>query len=544
MNKQVSTFGFRYSTKNNGFVSIFSVLIIMAVLSLTLLGFSAVVRRAQITSLNDQLSTQAYYAAESGVNDVMAYLKTPGSHPDKPDCKATTDGAQPTGGPVNIDSALNVGYTCVLIKSSAPDIKFPSVPLQGVGNAKIVRFEASSGNIKSFNITLNSPSGAVDITNGSKGDLKPETSRSGDLGMLRVDLTPTSGSLDRRTLIENGYTFFLDFTKSGSFTSSYTILNGKESGELINPKCNPAPPCTTTITLNGKFASSYVMRLQSIYSPVSATIDKITNTTGGAVTLINGQKVIDVTGHASGVYRRIQVRLSSDDTGLTPAFVLESADSVCKLLQVKPGLVKDGCGDVPAGAPVGAPVGTPVGTPPLANCTSAKYLFDNNGMILTSTGVYFPTEQKLDVTPKITSCIGKIRLITRDDTHATTYCSSAAMLEPGCEWPGPTQSSERAFVVGCSDTSKCINTPAQTFITGVTADIPDTRSDVCEMKIFNIIVTADTSSIWFSHMVTYPDPSISSQVIVSEGNSVHGGSIEFLPANQPFPPAPPECKSY
>ena len=48
----------------------------MIVMSLIVLGFAQISRRNQRESLDRQLSTQAFYAAESGVNDARELITT------------------------------------------------------------------------------------------------------------------------------------------------------------------------------------------------------------------------------------------------------------------------------------------------------------------------------------------------------------------------------------------------------------------------------------------------------------------------------------
>ena len=60
-----------------GMVSILVTMIMIIVITLIVLGFSQVARRNERESLDDQLSTQAYYAAESGVNAAVNYLTQP-----------------------------------------------------------------------------------------------------------------------------------------------------------------------------------------------------------------------------------------------------------------------------------------------------------------------------------------------------------------------------------------------------------------------------------------------------------------------------------
>ncbi len=316
------------------FVSIFSVLIIMAILTLVMVGFSNVTRRAQRATLDNQLNTQAYYAAESGVNDAIAYLKI---NPDfrKTECQGATGGF--TYGN-NLDAGLNVGYTCLLI-NGANDFRFSAVPITAEGAAKVFPFEASASNIGTFDLTLNAVSGTavVPTTAAAPSVLVPMNDASrpaNSLGVLRVDLVPIA-NLDRNSLAKNGYTFYVVFTRGGTSGTHTVTSDTQNQGSIVNARCDTAP-CKTTIQLSPGSATAYRMRLQSVYSPVSVIIDNIKNGSGGSVTITKGQPIIDVTGKAGDVLRRIQVRVPFESYGATSSLAIETADSICKRLIVTP----------------------------------------------------------------------------------------------------------------------------------------------------------------------------------------------------------------
>lgn len=57
-----------------GLVSFMVVTIIMIVLTLIVLAFARLVQREQVQTLDRQLNAQAFYAAESGINDAVREL--------------------------------------------------------------------------------------------------------------------------------------------------------------------------------------------------------------------------------------------------------------------------------------------------------------------------------------------------------------------------------------------------------------------------------------------------------------------------------------
>jgi len=331
--------------KQKGFISIFSVMVIMTILTLVAIGFSNITREAQRRSLDNQLNTQAFYAAESGVNDAkVAISKDP-----------TYSKSSCTGQDVNnsfkytLDPTLNTGYTCVLV-SQATDIVYDSVPLTGAAGPKTIMIEASAP-VSSFDVTLNNSDGTAPIPNNVSETypnvLEPAGGAGGwgnKLGALRMDLVPVDGALDRTTLITRSYGFLLYPTSSingfGVLGVGRGILNQAGLGFT---KCQGAPtptvsPCTLKVSLfdndpvtgNKKF----LIRLQSVYNSLKVNINNFKDAGGASINLKAGQKVVDVTGKANDVLRRIQVRVPVNGINISSPFGIESADSICKRLQI------------------------------------------------------------------------------------------------------------------------------------------------------------------------------------------------------------------
>jgi Tfp pilus assembly protein PilX len=113
--------------KQAGMVSIIVTVILMFVISITVLGFAQVIRRSQREALDNQLSTQAFYAAESGINDARTILAAnPGSSvtscakPSPPNPFSTLD--------YTVDAAHGVSYSCLLVEPSPSQLKYDLDP--------------------------------------------------------------------------------------------------------------------------------------------------------------------------------------------------------------------------------------------------------------------------------------------------------------------------------------------------------------------------------------------------------------------------------
>ena len=119
-----------------GMISIMTTMVLMIIISLIALGFAQISRRNQRESLDRQLSTQAFYAAESGVNDardLIANAVNAGTTvPDKDACDDNGAGAfYATLNPV-IDAAKNVEYSCLLVDTAPTELRYSDVGRQSL----------------------------------------------------------------------------------------------------------------------------------------------------------------------------------------------------------------------------------------------------------------------------------------------------------------------------------------------------------------------------------------------------------------------------
>jgi len=328
--------------QERGIVAIFSMLIIMAILSLVAVGFSNVTREAERRALDNQLNNQAFYAAESGINDARAYLK---ANPDVTAKQACQNSSLPNeanyfnGYDNKIDEGLEVGYSCVLINDKIQDLKFTAVPLAGAASPKTAPVESgNNGVVQGMKFTWSGDADTQINTsgNGSSNSLLGKRAWGSSLGMLRVDLVPTedngnpNAKLSRDNMESRAYTFFL-YPSNNAGSPSATVSAGENNqGAIISARCSTGPACSITIDLSGSSSSKYVVRLQGLYNPSDVTISELRAGGSSGVMFANAQIMIDSTGRANEVYRRVQVRLPKTGTGRIPDFALLSADTLCK----------------------------------------------------------------------------------------------------------------------------------------------------------------------------------------------------------------------
>jgi hypothetical protein len=321
-------------TSQLGMVSIMVTMLMMIVISLIVLGFAQVSRREQTEALDRQLSTQAFFAAESGVNDARSVIKQKLADgqpiPEKDTCDTTTTTTNYPFDP-SIDPNNKVSYTCLLVTTKLNNV---TGTIAANGDPIVLPIEPSSGSLSSFRVnwTPESPTTTAAITGGCTsvaGTFKTSGVAGAwncPFGVLRLDIVPTD-VLARANLMAGQHTMFLYPTSAnGVGTQDYATSNGA----VPTMNCTAAAGCNiliNNVTGNGKFA----IKASAIYKGGTFTI--AAQDGGPDLELMNAQVSIDVTGRARDVLRRIQVRLPlTNATGIADT-ALTSGSAICKHFQ-------------------------------------------------------------------------------------------------------------------------------------------------------------------------------------------------------------------
>jgi Tfp pilus assembly protein PilX len=317
-----------------GFASLVVVLTLIIVLSLITLGFAQLIRREQNNALNKQLSSQAFYAAESGVNDVIKAINDGATNlGDTKTCTGSGsifDNNQALAGknPV-IDSAHNVSYTCVLVNKQPNNLYH-----QNVGNPAVEDSNTNSWTVVGSTTTPLNAGLKISWQSYSKRSAVPaskntaflphdswkDSSNNGYMGVLQFSVTPLGG-MTRQNLITNDYTAYLYPTSGAADTMDYTTTTSAK-GAIKAASCTSG---TCSITLNSLPGGPYLFHIASIYDSSDITLTPVDNT----IKFIDTQAVIDVTGKAQDILRRIQVRYPLQNDVALPTDALE-AQNICK----------------------------------------------------------------------------------------------------------------------------------------------------------------------------------------------------------------------
>lgn len=304
-----------------GVVSIMVTLIMMIVITLIVLGFAEVARTEQRNSLDDQLSTEAYYAAESAVNDARAVLDNRVANSltlyDKPGCGNDANYNFGTG---VVDPNLNIAYTCLLITVN------PTVLQETIGyNSTVIPIIPSGSAFGKLDLSWG-PGGGLPATSAGcltvgtpSTTFKTKASWGCNYPVVRIDMVPTS-TLNRNTWSANTATFFYVPYAGGAYTGNADLAM---RGATVPVSCTSQ--CTAHII--GMGVSDYYIRVTTIYqSDVSMSIQSGNKGFAGA------QAQIDATGRAQDVLRRILVSadLTDANANTSPSAALITNDSVCK----------------------------------------------------------------------------------------------------------------------------------------------------------------------------------------------------------------------
>lgn len=339
----------------DGLVAIIVASIIMVILSLITLGFARLMQREQRESLDRSLSTQAFYAAESAVNDAVQKIQAGTFTGEKSDCAA---GSTPFTG--KIDESRGVGYSCLIIDPSPPSLEYSSIsttdfktiPIESETGVPISQVKIAWDDPKlPDNDLTNRPLTTPVFSNCTPAELAilPSVSSWSQLspGILQVDLVPTDPPLSRQSLIDETLHLYLYPCAAGVNSINYGDHNDAiEKGKIIPVRCtrDGSPrDCEVSINMNDAEANrQYYVRMRSIYRATGVSI-RVFDKDAAQLALVKSQTLIDATGKVADVLRRVQVRLPDMKSYATPDFVISTTNAICKQVQYTPTNVTDSC---------------------------------------------------------------------------------------------------------------------------------------------------------------------------------------------------------
>jgi len=327
-------------TDQNGMASFVITMVMTIIISLLVFGFSQTARDETASSTNRQLSTQAFYAAESGINDAVQDIQNyvtanPGlSPPAKNNCSNTGDPAYTAlNGTVN--SATSLTYPCILINPSPKSLIY-------VGTSAVFAVDALS-NINTITVnwvddpdTTPGYGGCLTAQNHFPNTTWPATCTA---DVLQFDLVPLSALTNNMTanLEHNTFTTFLYPTPNAGADTVTDPTSG--TGYVQAGDCNNAGGCTAQINVSAVGQPEFYIRFSAMYGiPQTVTITANTSVNGPPVPLYNSQAIIDSTGKDFNELKRIEVRVPilAINNNIFPNVAIESNQTICKQFEITP----------------------------------------------------------------------------------------------------------------------------------------------------------------------------------------------------------------
>lgn len=348
-----------------GFAAMVVALVLVLVLSLITVGFAQLMRSNQESALNKQLSGQAYYAAESGINDA-AQAYAAGYTLPKTTCPALTSSA--TGANYlstsTVNTSTNTSIACLLTDPTPSDIQYDVLQSQ----ANVIEAQGcsatsttnpvsgcggySASNVGYINFSWNDNSGSAAVAPSCSNVYPEAQTTSSDTAwpyenILRIELIPIgAGNITRSSLVSSTYTAFLcPGGASSQAAATYTVnsgASGANSGAVLSGYCNTSvgsPPYNCNISLNvGSLSdATYFIIMKGVYSTqidATITMKDTASPTPNNLNIGDAQMIVDSTGQAQNVLKRIEARVPETSQYNMPDAVVQG--EVCKQLQLVP----------------------------------------------------------------------------------------------------------------------------------------------------------------------------------------------------------------
>lgn len=329
-----------------GLVSFLIVSVIIALLALVTVGFSRIMGREVRQALDRELTAQAYYSAESGINDARAYLAAGGTG--SPGCAPPTSPFFVNSGDISGDGIAK--YSCVVLDATPKELIYNLK----AGESAIFKLKIPSmANLYLSWENLAYPGAPRPL--GIPWVLPREDLLDvNDTGLLRVGLYPTppgnapvSNANDDLTARSRNYFMYPNAAAGAPGSVAYSSVPA--NGSFVRGNCHTPrtlPPtgyqstpryCNSVITNLQGSNDSYYVRLTAVYAPLSISV-QATNGGGIPQTIPNVEGVIDVTGTGNDVLRRLRVRVPLQNISCSNSnwcgFGIQSMETVCKLFRV------------------------------------------------------------------------------------------------------------------------------------------------------------------------------------------------------------------
>lgn len=340
----------RRERDQSGVAAIFVVFTLMTVLALISIGFSQLMNREARQALDRQLSLEAFYAAESGVNDAVNYLSNASGATSWSDCNIPGSAKPYFVNTGNISGDSLSQYTCVSVDSAPKEIDYNLKQ----GETISVKMDLPTLEALHFGWENQSYQNGFKVIQTSSGPLplgslpREDEVATDSTGILRVSIYPvTSGAAsapDTNQALENlSRTYFLYPNGGGAGTEG--TVGYASNGIYVSGHCSPNYPtlpyrqatqryCNSAVNgLTGK-GTTYYVKLTALYAPLGVSIEG-SDSTGKALNIPNAEGVIDVTGSGNDIIKRVRALRPIGNYYDYPNEGLRSMQAACKLFRVE-----------------------------------------------------------------------------------------------------------------------------------------------------------------------------------------------------------------
>ena len=330
----------KINNNEKGIVSILVSMVMMIVLTLLVLGLAQIGVSDQQNALKRQLSTEAYYLAESGINNAIN--------------KGISNGTSLCNS-ITLDSLSNSTIPCVITTSSGISGNLTTSLYQlNNGQSKVIPIDANLNNINDFTLNWGGTSGVnTGCSNSSTNfTLKSVANWNCPFPLLMVNLA-SADLFKTNALISdlfkegasNGIvTLYLYPTTDKSTNVNPTIASNGAS-QIIPVYCNTVTnKCNLKLNMtNMKHSTKYYLRITAIYGSTAITLSANQLISGVTSAIYSNQASIDSTGKVGTTAQRLYTRINTDTTitnlpnqGLidqTPLFAIQTTNDLCKNFQ-------------------------------------------------------------------------------------------------------------------------------------------------------------------------------------------------------------------
>jgi len=309
-----------YKLRNNekGVISIIVTMVFIIVVGLIVLGFGEISRNQSRQTVDNQLSTASYYAAQSGINtilDKIIKLQTATN----PGCALSNDNT----GIISFNSNSSSRITCASWTNSVDKLIWDDISVNKSQTAYIPLSAPYTLTVKWHNVG-NSAIIADSNCDGKFYDSVSWSSKCPSAGALRLNISSGLESCsDRACLSNNSRTYFL-IPQHG--TTDVT----QDFSSPTNPVPYYSNDLTFRIICKSPSPCKYI-NMRSIYSDSSVSI----SASSGA-SFVGSQAQIDVTAVTNGVARRVvaQANIAQNSPVGSSDYSIVSTKSLCKNVKV------------------------------------------------------------------------------------------------------------------------------------------------------------------------------------------------------------------